>query len=544
MTDTTRQGPLTWGQELLWLGYLASPPERRNGHTVVQRFDLPPDASAAAVAAALDALVDRHESLRTTFHLPPDGAAYQVVHAPRPVPLERVPGGPDAEADTIARLKEIGFDLAEEGLVRAALVLDGSAPVALYVATHHITVDGWSWGVLRRELDALVRGEPLPPVPWQPLDQAEYERSARGQQANEAALRYWERQIAIMPDRVLVGAGGEPGQHLVVLDSPALSAAIAYLGRRYQVVDSTLLIAALAGVLGHVTGREQSIVMTMSSNRLSPRTRDLVACLAQYTVVNLDLRGDPTFTELVRRAGAAMMTAYRYGQYDFQEMKARERAIAEQRGLAFSQPAGLNLRRYTDQPPERGEPGPPPALSRADTTVRVQPIGGSCARGVVLLSVRPRSDQTELELLCDGAALPAEDLTRLVQAVETLLVDAVADPELRLSTLADRCGLRPPALGADWALVDNCWVNLREIEQALRAYPGVTAALAVHGEELVGYLATDDPADPSELRTHLAEAARGGLAVVAPHRFVTVRTAPTDVHDQAAWERQEPATSR
>jgi hypothetical protein len=340
---------------------------------------------------------------------------------------------------------------------------------------------------------------------------------------------------------VLPGAAVESaGQHVVIMESPALATALAWLSARYRIVDATLVLAALGAVLGTVTGRDRAIMMTMSSNRLGSRTRDLVACHAQYTVVHLDLRGDPSFAELVDRAGTAVITAYRYGHYDFAQMKALERDVAERRGVVFSQPAGVNFKRYTDQ--MRTSPGPTPQLSTVDTKVEVLPTGGSCARGVVLLSVRPGEDATGLELLCDGEAMAPDDMTGLVRAMETWVLAGMADPDLRLSALPELCDVHPPALGPDWALVDDCWVHLPDVALALRDCPGVTAAGAfVRDGSLVAYLTTSgDEPTPDDLRSHALRAAAAGQAVIAPHRYVVCRTAPADERDLAGWEHIDP----
>lgn len=535
---------------MLWLGYLASPPDRRNGHTVVRSFDVPPGATTATVTEALADLVERHETLRTTFHLPADGDAYQAVHPATPVPLREVCCADDAVDQTAAvattELRAVAFDLATPGLVLATLVIASDTPRVLVLATHHIVVDGWSWQVLRREFVALVRAgvdsaaAPLPPVRCQPLDQAAYERSSAGQRTNTAALRYWERQIAAMPDRVLRGSGDPVStQQVAVLRSPALGRALPWLGARYRIADSTLVLAVFGAVLGVVTGRAESIVMTMSANRLTTRTRDLVACLAQYTVVRIDLADDPTFAELLDRAGAAVLTAYRHGHYDFSAMKALEAEQAARRGLVFSQPAGLNFLRYAAPTTGRAEPGPVPDLSTTDSVLDVRPTSGGCARGVVLLSVRPPA---ELELLGDGDALSSAELATLLRAVETLVIAGVADPGRRLSTLPALSGLRPPAPDPDWALVDNCWVCLPEIAQALRECPGVTAAGAFAEDgKLVAYVAVTAPLSEDDVRAHALRAAAAGRAVLVPHRSVLCRSAPDDERDLAAWRRQEPA---
>lgn len=532
-----RQGPLTWGQELLWLGYLASPPDRRQGHTVVQRFAVPAGTTVADVAGALDALVSRHESLRTTYHQAAQD--YQLVHPPRPVRLQVLQTSTDAAdalvLETTTAMRRHAFDLAEPDTVRACVVVVGNEPKSLLIAVHHIAVDGWSWVVLRREFAALVQGTPLPTPAWQPLDQAADERSARGRRLNEAALRYWDRQLSVMPDRVLPGpaADGLPDQRIAVLDSARLATALAWLGQRHQVTDSTLLLGMFAALLGAVTGRPQSVVMTMCSNRMTDRTRDMVACLAQYTVVALDLAGDPTFAELAGRAGAAMLTAYRYGHYDFQAMKALEREHAQRRGLSFSQPAGLNLKRYTDPMPARGEPGPPPALPPA-AGASVLAVDGACARGVVLLTIKPEAGSTVLELMCDGQAMAAGDMTALVEGIQAYAAAAVEDPGVRLSEVAAACGVRPHALGPDWVLVDNCWVDLRQVERALEPTP---ASAFVSDGSLVVSVPPGAPA--AVVRERVLQAAQRGLPVIAPHRVVIdgspAAGSPAPASQRRAW---------
>jgi hypothetical protein len=136
----------------------------------------------------------------------------------------------------------------------------------------------------------------------------------------------------------------------------------------------------------------------------------------------------------------------------------------------------------------------------------------------------------------------------LVRTMEAFLVEAVTDPGLRLSALPGLCGLGGPALGSDWAMVDNCWVDLRDVEQVLRACPGVTgAAVFVEPDpaergSLVAYVAADDGIAPAQtLRRHLLEAADTGRAVIAPHRYVMCRQPPAEPQNAAAWlEQAEP----
>ena len=161
----------------------------------------------AALEAALASVVDRHEALRTTFPAP-NGVPVQVV-APQlavPVPVTTVAGATSDERTARCRIlveREVrrSFDLARGPLVRAALYQCEPDDHVLVLVLHHIACDGWSVGVLVRELTAAYRGDPPPPpLPLQYPDYAVWQRDWLSGEVLRRQLDYWTRTLAGAPD--------------------------------------------------------------------------------------------------------------------------------------------------------------------------------------------------------------------------------------------------------------------------------------------------------------------------------------------------------
>ncbi|HKH48056.1 MAG TPA: amino acid adenylation domain-containing protein, partial [Thermoanaerobaculia bacterium] len=197
--------PLSFAQQRLWfLDQLLGASSAYNVFLPV-RLDGPLDA--AALAGSLDAIVRRHEILRTTFGTV-DGEAVQIVHPAAPLPLPvvdlRESADPAAEMLRLAAVEaRQPFDLGRGPLVRVRLLrLADTAHVAL-LSMHHIVSDGWSMGILVRELgalyEALAAGRPAPTLaaelPVQYADFAVWQRQWLQGEVLERQLAYWRRQL-------------------------------------------------------------------------------------------------------------------------------------------------------------------------------------------------------------------------------------------------------------------------------------------------------------------------------------------------------------
>ncbi|MCP4663629.1 MAG: non-ribosomal peptide synthetase, partial [bacterium] len=205
--------PLAFGQERLWFIAELEPESRVYNTFYALRFR--GELAVPALAASFLDVVGRHESLRTTFAAP-DGRPIQVVHAAPPafpppaVSLERLP-----PADRAAAAKRLAaaaadpvFDLARGPLLRPVLMRLAPREHILLIIIHHIVSDGWSLGVLMREVAAFYqarttgRPSPLPELPIQYADFALWQRQWLVGEVLDEEVAYWRRKLAGAPPRL------------------------------------------------------------------------------------------------------------------------------------------------------------------------------------------------------------------------------------------------------------------------------------------------------------------------------------------------------
>ncbi|HEY9420940.1 MAG TPA: condensation domain-containing protein, partial [Thermoanaerobaculia bacterium] len=197
--------PLSFGQLRLW--FLDQMEPGSAAYNVPIALRLAGALDVAALARALDEIVSRHEILRTTFA---EGTRepVQVIHSARPVDLsvEDLAGLPEEEREAavrhlVAEDMRRPFDLKHGPLVRASLLRLGKEEHVLLFAMHHIVTDGWSMGVLVREVAALYRaflaGEPssLPELPVQYADYAAWQRGWLQGEVLEEHVSWWRQRL-------------------------------------------------------------------------------------------------------------------------------------------------------------------------------------------------------------------------------------------------------------------------------------------------------------------------------------------------------------
>ena len=228
---------------------------------------------------ALDEVVVRHESLRTTFALR-GPEPVQIIGPPRAtrLPLVDLRAAAPAERDALARrhaaqLARQPFDLARGPLLRLLLVRPGDAEHVLVCVTHHIVSDWWSQRVLVRDLavvyGALARGlpSPLPPLPVQYRDFAVWQRGWLRDGVLAEQLAYWRSRLAGAPtqlmlplDRPRPAVQSYRGGHQLFAFRRELPAAVGALARQQGCTPFTVLFAAFQVLLCHRTGQEDLVI--------------------------------------------------------------------------------------------------------------------------------------------------------------------------------------------------------------------------------------------------------------------------------------------
>jgi acyl carrier protein len=204
--------PLSFAQQRLWFIDQLAPGTPLYNIPMALRVEGPLDPGV--LARSLTEIVRRHEALRTVF-AEQEGGPVQVIRpaVPFALPVVDLSGLPETAREALALTlagAEAGgsFDLARGPLLRSLLLrLAGEDHVAA-LTVHHIVSDGWSTGILTREITALYaafsegRPSPLPELPVQYADFAAWQRSWLQGEVLEEEISFWRRQLGGLPPRL------------------------------------------------------------------------------------------------------------------------------------------------------------------------------------------------------------------------------------------------------------------------------------------------------------------------------------------------------
>ncbi len=290
-----------------------------------------------ALEQSLQLLVQRHEALRTTFALV-DGEPMQLIAPLLNVPLATVDmrGTPwQAREDELLRLvsTEIQhpFDLVRGPLLRATLFSLEAEEHVLLLVMHHIISDGWSVGVICRELASLYeacaagRGAELAPLPIQYADFALWQREQLQGERLVELLAYWKQQLAGAPpllelpvDHPRPTISQHKGAARTFRLSRSLSEGLKQLSRQEGVTLYMLLIAAFLTLLHRYTGQEDIVIGTVTAGRCQQESRDLIGYFVNTLALRGDLGGNPTVRELVARVREKVLEVQAYQEMPFE----------------------------------------------------------------------------------------------------------------------------------------------------------------------------------------------------------------------------------
>ncbi|HLL48663.1 MAG TPA: condensation domain-containing protein, partial [Longimicrobiaceae bacterium] len=329
--------PLSFAQQRLWLVDRIEPDSPAYVMPAVLRLRGPLDVGA--LRTGLDALVRRHETLRTVF-AEREGGPVQLVLPPARVPLpvldlRPVPGARrEAEAERQVGAESLRpFDLARGPLLRAALLRLGEDDHVLCFTLHHIVSDGWSMGVLVREVstlyDAARRGGTarLPEMPVQYADYAVWQRAWLRGDVLEAQIAYWRERFAGAPPLLEIptdrpraqGQSPRAASRGLVL-SPALSKRLRALSRHEGTTLFMTLLASWQVLLGRYAGQEDVVVGSPIAGRNRRETEGLIGFFVNMLALRADLGGDPTWRELLDRVRETALGAYAHQDLPFERL--------------------------------------------------------------------------------------------------------------------------------------------------------------------------------------------------------------------------------
>ncbi len=329
--------PLSFAQERLW--FMAQLEPDSPAYNLPAALRLRGLLDVAALAGSLDEIRRRHEVLRTVY--PTRGGRPSCVVSPperQPLPLVDLAALPAdlREAEALRLLSAEArrpFGLERGPLLRGGLLRLGTADAFLFLTLHHIVSDGWSTAVLIAELRALYAGlsqsrpvEGLPELPIQYADYSAWERAWLRGEVLEEQVGYWRRQLAGMretslpTDRPRASVASSRGATLYVDILKDLAEPLLEIGQGEGATPFMTLLSAFSVLLAHDCGQDEVAVGTDIANRHPPEVEKLIGFFTNQLVLRIDLAGDPTFRELVRRVRETSLDAYAHQVVPFHKL--------------------------------------------------------------------------------------------------------------------------------------------------------------------------------------------------------------------------------
>ncbi len=328
--------PLSFAQERLWFLDRLAPGDAAYHIPIALRLAGPLDR--AVLRGALGEVVRRHETLRATFG-ERDGLPHQEIGpaADVPLPLVDLEGLPveRREEEALRRSGEASrrsFDLSRGPLLRALLFRRGSGEHTLLLTLHHIVADGWSLGVLLREVGELYpalaagRPSPLPEPAVQYVDYAVWQRERFQGELLEGELAFWRGRLAGLPplelpaDRPRPAAPGSRGGELPLRLTAGEVRGLRALARGGEATLFMALLGLFQVLLLRYTGQADLAVGSPVANRDRQEIEGLIGLFVNTVVLRADLGGDPTVGELLRRAREATLAAHAHAELPFEKL--------------------------------------------------------------------------------------------------------------------------------------------------------------------------------------------------------------------------------
>ena len=448
--------PLSFAQQRFWfLEQLDGPSAAYN---IAGGLSLRGELDAAALAASLAAIVERHEILRTAF-LDEDGTPSQRVLDSIALDLTPVElSEPDLDA-ALREFAEQPFALAHPPLFRTRLLRVGADHHVLALNLHHAIADGWSLRVLTRELAEFYRAHaaadggavaaPLPALQVQYADYARWQRERmQGAQA-ERQLEYWRGQLGDAPELLNLPMRKARGQSRQKIGGQAraqvpaaLAQALSQFANRQRTTVFVVLLAGFKALLARLSGQDDIVVGTPSVNRRETALEDMVGLFLDHLALRTRIESEPGFAALVARVHDTVMDAQAHAELPFERIVD---AVVPNRDLS-RHPLFQVFFNMVNLPPLRLDM---PALAVEEVFV-----DGQDAKFDLTLYVHGSGDGLWLQSHYDADLFAAEQMDELLAQYLTLLqalIEAPSRPLNQASLLTDsaRALLPDPAQPLD-----------------------------------------------------------------------------------------------
>ncbi|ASS75353.1 hypothetical protein CIG75_10355 [Tumebacillus algifaecis] len=433
--------PLSFAQQRMWVldRFLTD----RSAYNVPLIVQLDGPLNIQALEASLNALIVRHETLRTTF-AEVEGQLVQIIAAGLELPLALVdlsefPLGVRSQEATRLIEQEVScpFDLNEGPLIRFHLLrLEDQAHI-LVLNLHHIVTDGWSLNIFVQEVasfyDAFTNGEEvkLPELPIQYGDYSAWQRHPEQAEMLKQQLAYWQHALrGDLPVLHLPTDRPRPAQqtHLGGLERfsvpQEIATALRSLGQERAATLFMTLLAAFATLLHRYTAQSDICIGTPVAGRQHPETEGLIGCFLNTLVLRTDLSDDPSFAGLVDRVRETALGAFANQDVPFESL------------VEALQPEPDLSRTPLFQAMFTLQNAPQSQIDLPELTIRLLDAEHHVAKYDLHLTVTEQTEHLSGSFVYNADLFDRETILRMKQHFLNLLSEAITDSQKRISQLA------------------------------------------------------------------------------------------------------------
>ncbi len=426
-----------------------------------------------ALSAALDLLVQRHETLRTRF-VSEDGAFYQEILQQATVALDFAVAAPaDIEQQVRAELQK-PFDLLSGTLLRVKLFQLSESEHVLTVCMHHVVSDGWSGEVLIREFvqlyQAQVSGQPapLPELAVQYADYAIWQRAWLEAGEGERQLDYWKQQLGSEHPLLSLPLDHprplQPSHRgaVVRVDVPQqLSAQLKSLARNNGQTLFMVTLAALSVVLSRFSGQSDIRIGAPNAGRTRSELEGLIGFFINTQVLRVQVDERQSFAELLDQVKQVVTGAQSHQELPFEHLVD---ALAPERNLGHNPLFQFKINQHVLAADTSGQ-------RVSGLTVDEFPMGSSDARFDLAFDFTDTPDGIRGYFTYATDLFEARTIERIADALRSVLQALVTDTDRRLADHSHAVLLPVAEQALDFACPDflSLW------QQGLHAGRGKTA---------------------------------------------------------------------
>ncbi|MCC5666148.1 amino acid adenylation domain-containing protein [Nostoc sp. CHAB 5784] len=435
----TSPAPLSFAQQRLWFLHQLDPDNPY--YSELACVHLLGALNVDALEKSLNEIVQRHEALRTTFETIEEQAV-QVIHPAVTVKLPVVNLHLMPEVERQAQIEQLTteiaqkpFDLATAPLLRAMLLQTSAKEYLLLFTIHHIAVDGWSIGLLIRELVVLYEAfstgktSPLPELPIQYADFAIWQRQWLQGELQKTQLDYWKQQLAgaatlaLPTDRPRPPVQSFQGAVASFELSASLTDMLRDLSNAEGVTLFMTMLAAFQALLHRYTEQEDICVGSPIANRNQSQIQGLIGFFVNTLVLRTHLSGNPSFLKFLNKVREVCVSAYAHADIPFEQLVEE---LQPDRNLSHMSLFQVMFAWQEDTQKELTLPG---------LTLNWLPTHTQSARFDLTLHIVDAEPELRGLLEYNTDLFDAETITRIVENFRTLLEGIVANPQARLSDL-------------------------------------------------------------------------------------------------------------